>query len=169
MRGGAPQERLTAARRNAGVPVRTLGHSRYAEYQTTSYRPDQRLSNWHPHPYRLVTDGGLRHAGTVVSWPRHDTTRLTEEFRRAVRRLRVRFITSLGVGAHFEAWDIPVERITELEWWETITLEASGVSMAATPSQHFSGRTLLDRQRPHGRRFTSRGRYTRCFTAPTRR
>jgi L-ascorbate metabolism protein UlaG (beta-lactamase superfamily) len=64
---------------------------------------------------------------------------------RALARRGVRFITSLGVGTHLEAWGIPAERITELDWWEVTTLEPSGVSIAATPSQHFSGRTLLDR------------------------
>ncbi len=47
-------------------------------------------ANWHPHLHLLVTDGGFRPDGTFVSWPAHDTTRLTEAFRRAVRRLFVR-------------------------------------------------------------------------------
>ena len=41
-------------------------------------------ANWHPHLHLLVTDGGFRPNGTFVSWPAHDTTRLTEAFRRAV-------------------------------------------------------------------------------------
>ena len=68
--------------------------------------------------------------------------------RAAVRTLAkrgVRFISSLGVGTHLEAWGIPAERITEIDWWESVTLEPSGVVITATPSQHFSGRTLLDR------------------------
>ena len=64
---------------------------------------------------------------------------------RALRKRNVRFITSLGVGAHLEAWGVEPERITELDWWEHTTLEPSGVVITATPSQHFSGRTLLDR------------------------
>ncbi len=31
-----------------------------------------------------MTDGGFRLDGTSVSWPAHDTARLTEAFRRAV-------------------------------------------------------------------------------------
>lgn len=64
---------------------------------------------------------------------------------RALTRRGVRFITSLGVGAHLEAWGVPPERITELDWWEQVTLAPSGVVITAAPSQHFSGRTLLDR------------------------
>ena len=42
------------------------------------------------HLHLLVTDGGFRPDGTFVSWPVHDTARLTEAFRRAVLRLFVR-------------------------------------------------------------------------------
>jgi hypothetical protein len=44
-------------------------------------------ANWHPHLHRLVTDGGFRADRTFVTWPAHDTARLTEAFRRAVLRL----------------------------------------------------------------------------------
>ena len=47
-------------------------------------------ANWHPHLHLLITDGGFRLDGTFVSWPVHDTARLTEAFRRAVLRLFVR-------------------------------------------------------------------------------
>jgi hypothetical protein len=47
-------------------------------------------ANWHPHLHRPVTDGGFRPEGTFVSWPAHDTARLTEAFRRAGLRLLVR-------------------------------------------------------------------------------
>ena len=47
-------------------------------------------ANWHPHLHLLVTDGGFRLDGTFVSWPAHDTARLTEAFRRAVLRPFVR-------------------------------------------------------------------------------
>jgi hypothetical protein len=47
-------------------------------------------ANWHPHLHLLVTDGGFRPDGTFVTWPVHDTARLTEAFRRAVLRLFIR-------------------------------------------------------------------------------
>src|ERR1700683_3155506 len=55
------------------------------------------------------------------------------------------FVTSLGVGAHLEAWGVPAARIAELDWWETYTLPGSELTVTATPSQHFSGRGLKDR------------------------
>jgi L-ascorbate metabolism protein UlaG (beta-lactamase superfamily) len=65
--------------------------------------------------------------------------------RALAKRTSLRFIASLGVGTHLEAWGVPPDRITELDWWESTTLSQSGVVITATPSQHFSGRTLLDR------------------------
>ena len=55
------------------------------------------------------------------------------------------FVTSLGVGAHLEAWGVRPERIVELDWWETYALPNAALSITAGPSQHFSGRGLRDR------------------------
>jgi L-ascorbate metabolism protein UlaG (beta-lactamase superfamily) len=66
-------------------------------------------------------------------------------------KLPVPFFTSLGVGAHLESWGVPAERITELDWWENATIASArgggrnGVTLTATPSQHFSGRGLGSR------------------------
>jgi len=64
---------------------------------------------------------------------------------RQLAKLDVPFVTSLGVGAHLEAWGVRPERIVELDWWESHTLPGSGLTITATPSQHFSGRGLKDR------------------------
>ena len=64
---------------------------------------------------------------------------------RALARLGVPFITSLGVGAHLEAWGVAPNLITELDWWQSATVPGSGVEITAAPSQHFSGRGLKDR------------------------
>jgi L-ascorbate metabolism protein UlaG (beta-lactamase superfamily) len=60
-------------------------------------------------------------------------------------RLQVPFVTSLGVGAHLEAWGVAPGRITELDWWESHTLPGTELTVTAAPSQHFSGRGLKDR------------------------
>lgn len=52
-----------------------------------------------------------------------------------------RVITGLGVGEHLEYWGYPSAKITELDWHETAVLD-TGVSLTATPSRHFSGRSL---------------------------
>ena len=64
---------------------------------------------------------------------------------RELNQRGVPFVTSLGVGAHLQAWGVPAERITELDWWESHRLPGSEVTITAAPSQHFSGRGLKDR------------------------
>ena len=64
---------------------------------------------------------------------------------RELARHDVPFVTSLGVGAHLEAWGVAPERITELDWWESHTLRNAELTVTAAPSQHFSGRGLKDR------------------------
>lgn len=55
-------------------------------------------------------------------------------------RRQVPFYTSLGVGAHLEAWGIAPSRITELDWWEEAVMPGGRLSFTATPARHFSGR-----------------------------
>ena len=52
-----------------------------------------------------------------------------------------RVVTGLGVGEHFEYWKYPVEKLTELDWWESVDL-GEGFNVTATPARHFSGRDL---------------------------
>ena len=54
----------------------------------------------------------------------------------------IKFITPLGVGSHLKGWGIKEENITERDWWESVNF--SGVEFIATPSQHFSGRSLTN-------------------------
>lgn len=63
----------------------------------------------------------------------------------ALARKRVPIVTALGVGAHLEQFGIDPSRITELDWHEQA--EIGGVHFTAQPAQHFSGRSLLDRNR----------------------
>jgi len=51
-------------------------------------------------------------------------------------KLRVPFVTSLGVGAYLERYG--AEQVIELDWWESHRI--GGVQFTATPAQHFSGR-----------------------------
>jgi L-ascorbate metabolism protein UlaG (beta-lactamase superfamily) len=53
------------------------------------------------------------------------------------------FVVPLGVGAHLEHWNVPDDRIIELDWDESATV--GSLRLTATPGQHFSGRTLTKR------------------------
>ena len=61
----------------------------------------------------------------------------------ALAKKSMPIITALGVGARLEAMGVAHERITELDWNESV--EVKGLRFTATPSQHFSGRGLHDR------------------------
>jgi len=64
---------------------------------------------------------------------------------RQLRKSAVPFVTSLGVGAHLEAFGIEPERVVELDWWESFSLPNADLTVTAAPSQHFSGRTIKTR------------------------
>ncbi|NNC22080.1 hypothetical protein HJC22_40950 [Corallococcus exiguus] len=64
---------------------------------------------------------------------------------RALAKRRVPFVTALGVGRHLESFGVAPELITELDWWEEHRV--GPVAFRATPSQHFSGRGLGDRNK----------------------
>jgi L-ascorbate metabolism protein UlaG (beta-lactamase superfamily) len=70
---------------------------------------------------------------------------LCESSIRALAKLRVPIVTSLGVGVHLEQLGVDPALISELDWWEEVTLAGGSLSFRATPAQHFSGRGLLDR------------------------
>ncbi len=55
------------------------------------------------------------------------------------------FHVPLGVGAVLESWGIPRAKIHEYAWWEERVV--NGITVAATPARHFSGRGFFDRNR----------------------
>src|SRR5262245_31847295 len=79
----------------------------------------------------------------IVSHDHHDHLDYPTILELAKREMP--FVTSLGVGAHLQAWGVAPQRITELDWWESYPVPNSEVVVTAAPSQHFSGRSLSDR------------------------
>jgi len=62
-----------------------------------------------------------------------------------VRQLAARgssFYVPLGIGAHLDRWGVPAAQVHELEWGQERALR--GVRIVATPSRHYSGRSLRD-------------------------
>ncbi len=66
-------------------------------------------------------------------------------------------MTSLGVGAHLEAWGVASARVTELDWWESAPIAGGRATVTAAPSQHFSGRGLGMRNTTAWSAFAVRG------------
>ncbi|MBL0730789.1 MBL fold metallo-hydrolase [Piscinibacter sp. HJYY11] len=56
-----------------------------------------------------------------------------------------RYFVPLGVKARLVDMGVPAERVQEFDWWQAAAHD--GVQLTATPSQHFSGRSLTDRDR----------------------
>lgn len=56
-----------------------------------------------------------------------------------------RYFVPLGVKARLVDMGVPPERVQEFDWWQAAS--HAGVQITATPAQHFSGRTLTDRNR----------------------
>lgn len=47
------------------------------------------------------------------------------------------------VGTRLIEWGVAASKVQQLDWWEST--EVHGVTLVATPAQHFSGRGLNDR------------------------
>src|SRR4051812_42794216 len=94
---------------------------------------------FHPAPVTIAELPPLD--AVLVSHDHHD--HLDPQSIRALAALQVPFVTSLGVGATLERLGVDPRLITELDWWEVHPLCGGGLSLTATPAQHFSGRGLL--------------------------
>ena len=55
------------------------------------------------------------------------------------------FLVALGIGAHLREWGIADEKITEVDWWQSVTID--NVTYTATPARHFSGRSPTTRNK----------------------
>ncbi len=53
------------------------------------------------------------------------------------------FLAPLGVGDRLVQWGVDAAKVTQLDWWQGRSVGA--VKLVATPAQHFSGRSLADR------------------------
>ena len=64
----------------------------------------------------------------------------------AIRRLAKKtadFVVPRGVGAILAGWGVDAAKVRELEWWQQT--EVDGLRLTLTPTQHFSGRSLWNR------------------------
>jgi L-ascorbate metabolism protein UlaG (beta-lactamase superfamily) len=52
------------------------------------------------------------------------------------------FVTPLGVGQRLIDWGVGAAKVKQLDWWQSVQIR--GVTLTATPAQHFSGRSLSD-------------------------
>ena len=63
---------------------------------------------------------------------------------KTVRKLKKKvdkIYCSLGVSSHLKYWGFDINKITEMDWWESKQLEEN-ISLTAAPGRHFSGRGI---------------------------
>ncbi|MBW2529316.1 MAG: MBL fold metallo-hydrolase [Deltaproteobacteria bacterium] len=135
-----------------GLRVTWLGHSTFVlEIDGRRFLVDPQFSRdnsptrffgqerFFPAPLPLAEAPKLD--AVLVSHDHHDHLDMSAAIALAERGER--FIVPLGVGAHLAYWGVPEERITELDWWQSVPL--GDVAVHCTPARHFSGRSLWDR------------------------
>jgi L-ascorbate metabolism protein UlaG (beta-lactamase superfamily) len=74
---------------------------------------------------------------------------------------RPRFLVPLGLKAWFA--DIGITDVEELDWWDERSVQ--GLTFTCVPAQHFSGRTMWDRNRRLWSGWTMAGRSRRVYFA----
>jgi len=51
-------------------------------------------------------------------------------------------ITSLGVASHLEYWGFDMNKVTELDWYDSVE-KIEGIKFTSEPARHFSGRSFI--------------------------
>ena len=72
------------------------------------------------------------------------------------------WICSLGVGRYLESWGVARPRITELNWGDVVSV-TEHLQITATPTRHFSGRSLWGRNETLWSSFVIRGNQHNIF------
>ncbi|KAB2332285.1 hypothetical protein F7731_17095 [Cytobacillus depressus] len=84
----------------------------------------------------------------------------------SIRKLKDKighFFVPYGVSAHLIRWGVEKEKITEFNWWDET--EFLGLTVAFTPSKHFSGRGPFNRDTTLWGGWVILGKDTRFYTS----
>lgn len=93
---------------------------------------------FHAPPIALVDLPPLR--GVLLSHDHYD--HLDRETVLALAATTGVFVTTLGVGDRLIEWGIDAKKVRQIDWWQSVDVD--GLTLTATPAQHFSGRSLFD-------------------------
>jgi L-ascorbate metabolism protein UlaG (beta-lactamase superfamily) len=96
---------------------------------------------FHPPPVALGDLPPIE--GLILSHDHYD--HLDVETIEALRSNVQRYFVPLGVGERLRGMGVAADRIEEFDWWQQGRL--GDIELTAAPAQHFSGRTLTDRNR----------------------
>ncbi|PPK85906.1 L-ascorbate metabolism protein UlaG (beta-lactamase superfamily) [Neolewinella xylanilytica] len=89
----------------------------------------------------------LKHIGTIdlIMFSHDHYDHLDYDTLMAVKDRTQAYLVPLGIGAHLRSWGIAADKITEIDWWETVKIQ--GLTITATPARHFSGRSPATRNK----------------------
>lgn len=62
-----------------------------------------------------------------------------------IKDIEPQFLVAMGVKRHLVKWGIDPDTIREFDWWETY--EVSALKITFTPTRHFAGRGIRDRNK----------------------
>ncbi len=135
---------------STGLRVAWLGHNTaYIEIDGMTILADpvwaERYSPsslWGPkrfHPVPIEIEDLPHIDAVIISHDHYD--HLDKDAVIALNEKGTTFYAPLGVGAHLESWGVDITHIVELDWWDEVKLE-NGITLAATPAVHFSGRSM---------------------------
>lgn len=96
---------------------------------------------FHPPPVALADVPAIE--GLVLSHDHYD--HLDVPTIEALKDRVQRYFVPLGVGQRLRGFGVPADRIEEFDWWQQG--KWGDVLLTAAPAQHFSGRTLWDRNK----------------------
>lgn len=98
-------------------------------------------------------------SAVIISHDHYD--HLDEASIKAIDANTERFLVPSRVERHLIQWGIAPEKITAMDWWQETTI--GSVTITATPSQHFSGRWLNDRNETLWASWAIRGQHHNLF------
>lgn len=95
-----------------------------------------------PYSYQYTLDDLPEIDAVLISHDHYD--HLDYETFQKLKSKVDKFYVPLGVSAHLIKWGVPVEDITEMDWWDESQFDDS-LTFACVPMRHFSGRGISDR------------------------
>lgn len=127
-----------------------FGHSSYLIRVNGKHILVDPVLSGHASPFSF---GGKSFPGADIykpdDFPEIDLLLLTHDHydhldHRTILRMQHKFrriYCSLGVSSHLLHWGIDEGLITELDWWDQVSIEGN-MELIAAPARHFSGRTM---------------------------
>ena len=74
-----------------------------------------------------------------------------------------KYIVPLGIENHLKKWKVNSDKITNMAWWEEITVD--GLLIGCTPARHYSSRKMIDKNNTLWSSFVLIDNYHKVFVS----